>query len=97
MKLGNCIFTALVIILGCISLYLLLPSFTRLKESKQSLASLEKNLAQQEEQIQSLRAEIHALRTDYRAIERVAREKFGLCREGEKIYHFDPPAPSTTK
>jgi cell division protein FtsB len=50
-----------------------------------------------------LKKELAALRTDYRAIERVARERFGLCREGEEIYHFETPAateptrPDTTQ
>jgi hypothetical protein len=40
-----------------------------------------------------LREQIHSLQTDPDAIERVAREKLGWCREDEKIYHFDPVTP----
>jgi hypothetical protein len=39
-----------------------------------------------------LNRELRELRTDYRAIERVAREKFGMCKPGEEIYHFEEPA-----
>jgi cell division protein FtsB len=56
---------------------------------------LEESLAAQRQELEELRRELAALRTDHRAIERVAREKFGLCREDEQIYHFDAaPAPA---
>jgi len=86
---------ALMIILSCVVLYFLVPAYTRYKQTRRTVTELQESLEAQELEIQRLRQELVALRTDYRAIERVAREKFGLCREGEKIYHFDaPPGPA---
>jgi cell division protein FtsB len=85
--------TAILIILCCVAMYFLLPAYTKYRETRSAVRELEQDLAEQQLEVQRLRRELDALRTDYRAIERVAREKFGLCREGEEIYHFDnPPA-----
>ncbi len=89
MKLSNYLFAGIVIFLTCAGLYFLVPAATEQRQSTRTLFELEQNLIQQEEEMERLKREITALRTDYRAIERVAREKFGWCREGEKIYHFD--------
>lgn len=60
--------------------------------TRESVARLQASLDRQTEEIERLNRELRALRTDYRAIERVAREKFGMCRPGEEIYHFEEPA-----
>ncbi len=84
---------ALLIVLCCAALYLLLPGYTKYRETRTTVRQLRESLAVQDQEIQQLRRELNALRTDYRAIERVAREKFGWCRPEEQIYHFDGPAP----
>lgn len=86
---------ALLIVLFCIAMYFTLPIYTKYRQTKSTLQELQRSMEFQEQEIQRLRQEISALRSDYRAIERVAREKFGLCREDEKVYHFDAPAEPT--
>ena len=83
------------ILLCCAALYFLLPAHLDYRETRQTVRRLELDLGRQEGEVQRLREELAALRVDYREVERVAREKFGLCREGEKIYHFDrvPTSP----
>jgi cell division protein FtsB len=47
----------------------------------------------------SLRAEAGKLENDPATIERVARERFGMIRDGETLYRFvpvDSPAPPAT-
>jgi cell division protein FtsB len=39
-------------------------------------------------EVDSLRARADSLENDPAAIERVAREKYGLIREGERLYRF---------
>jgi len=80
---------AVLIVLACISLYFLLPAYTNYREARTAVHKLQQDLEEQQLAVQELRRELDALKTDYRAIERVAREKFGLCRDGEDIYHFD--------
>ncbi len=80
------------ILVACAALYFLLPAYTHYRESRMTVNKLEQSLGEQRMEIQRLRKEITDLKHDYRAIERVAREKWGLCRDNETIYHFDPPA-----
>lgn len=69
----------------------LAPANQEYREATRDLMEIDEELARQEEQILRIRREISSLKNDYRAIERVAREKFGYCKDGEKIYHFDNP------
>ena len=92
MKLRTYIPVLIFVVVCGVALYFTFPAYITYRQTNRTVRRLEGELARQEEDARALRRELTALRTDYRAIERVAREKFGLCREGEKIYHFDPPA-----
>ena len=50
-------------------------------------------LKKQEELHQKLSNEIVALKTDPEAIERAIREKLGLVKPNETIFHFESPRP----
>ena len=78
-------------------LYVLVPAYARYRRTRDAVANLQESVSRQEEEMQDLKRDIAALENDYRAIERVAREKFGLCRQSETVYHFDrvgPPSPT---
>jgi cell division protein FtsB len=49
-------------------------------------ADLEAKIQQAELDTKQLQAESKALDNDNKAIEKVAREKYGMIREGEKVY-----------
>jgi cell division protein FtsB len=49
-------------------------------------AELEVKIRQAEEETKSLQAQSKALDGDKKAIEKVARERYGMVREGEKVY-----------
>ncbi len=68
------------------------PVYRANRATRESIEALQSTLAQQSRELEDLNRELRALRTDYRAIERVARERFGMCRPGEEIYHFEPSA-----
>ncbi|UCC49920.1 MAG: septum formation initiator family protein [Gemmatimonadota bacterium] len=53
-------------------------------------------LASTEAEIDSLEAVAQMLEHDPEAIERVARERYGMIREGEILYRFREPAPRDT-
>jgi cell division protein FtsB len=92
MKLFSYIVWILFFVLLGVAIYMILPAYTDYRQTKLSLSEIEKKLAEQQRETAELRREIDDLRKDPAAIERVGREKFGLCRDGEKIYHFDAPA-----
>jgi len=80
---------ALVLIVGA-AIYFLLPAYKDYRQSHNDTRKLEAEISEVNVAAQSLEREIQALRTDPDAVERVAREKFGWCRDNEKVYHFDP-------
>ncbi|UCC74547.1 MAG: septum formation initiator family protein [Gemmatimonadota bacterium] len=63
-----------------------------------SLESLEQEraaeLAGTEAEIDSLQAEALLLESDADAIERVARERYGMIRDGETLYRFREATPT---
>jgi cell division protein FtsB len=71
------------------SAYFLAPMHREMRDAQHELAALQESRAGQENRTWELKRQISALRTDEDAVERVAREKFGWCREGEKIYRFE--------
>ena len=54
--------------------------------------ALEKRLAESERVNDSLRTRAEALDTDSATIERLAREEYGMIREGEVLYRITAPA-----
>jgi cell division protein FtsB len=67
------------------------PVYRGNRATRESIGYLRTSLERQAQEIERLNRELRELRTDYRAIERVARENFGMCRPGEEIYHFEEP------
>lgn len=89
----------IVFLLACVGLaggVWLGPVYRENRATRESIGLLQTSIERQAQEIERLNRELRELRTDYRAIERVAREKFGMCRPGEEIYHFEE-APSTGK
>ena len=57
---------------------------------KRDRGEAEERLARTRREVDSLRAEAKRLEDDPAAIERVARERFGMIRDGETLYRFVP-------
>jgi len=51
-------------------------------------AARDREIAAARAEIDSLKAEIERLQNDTAYIEKIAREKYGMARKGEKIYKF---------
>lgn len=93
MKTEHYFFAAACILAFCSMGYFLLPVYAEYRDARKDRDKTEEKLLNAEYEYKSVQEEIHALKNNPRAVERVAREKFGWCRADEKIYHFDPPAP----
>ena len=52
------------------------------------IGDLQKEIVQSHKTIDSLTVEIDRLKNDTAHIERIAREKYGMARENEKMYKF---------
>lgn len=83
------VFAAALVLFG---VYTLFPAYVERRETARDLSELNRELLSEEKAQEDLRDEIYRLRTDSRAVEHVARDKFGLCRKDEKIYDFSPAA-----
>lgn len=71
-------------------------SFLRTWNNGRKLRVLEKEVSALKAVNDSLSAENTRLKTSIDAAEKVAREKFGLIKEGEKVFRF-LPAPEDDK
>lgn len=68
----------------------LTPAMSNVRELQDELQALQQRHLEQQEEIAQLRREIDALRNgNPQAVERIAREKFGYCRPGEEVFHFE--------
>lgn len=65
-----------------------------LLEARESIEEESRALAELHSEIDSLAARADSLETDSATLERVARERFGMIREGEILYRFAEPADS---
>ena len=71
-------------------LLIFLPSFSRWQDCKQKDIEYQLKIAQLEAEHKKLLEEKRLLEEDPDYLEKVAREKMGLIREGEVIYHLTP-------
>jgi cell division protein FtsB len=86
-------FQSLAIFVGClVFFYIVFNSsgvYQRVKLEHQKSEMQEKIRVAEAEQ-QRLKDQSKALDGDHKAIEKVAREKYGMVREGEKVYKATP-------
>jgi len=66
----------------------------RAREARQDEAA---ELVRLQVEVDSLRAWADALENDPDALERLARERFGMIREGELLYRFTEPMDSAAR
>ena len=63
-----------------------------LLEARSNLIVEETRLNEARVKIDSLRSELEQLEQDPAIVERIAREEYGMIREGEVLYRFTPAA-----
>ena len=87
-------FLAAFLLVACAAAYVLLPAYREYAQTKATQKELQSALLERQMQSDRLRGEIQAVQEDPKAVERVARERFGWCREDERVYHFEAPLPA---
>lgn len=70
-------------------------SYFELRRSRKELARQQAELLERRRVIDSLKAWADSLRVDDATLERLARERFGMLRDGETLYRFAEPRDST--
>jgi cell division protein FtsL len=81
------IYLLLVLVL-VVSGFLVLPAYRKYKRTKQEVVDLQAELDRKKEEYLTLQQEVHDLQHNASAIEKVAREQYRLCRDGEVIYIY---------
>jgi len=67
-----------------------LPAYSRLEDIKRKNLELEKRIAELVEDNKKLREEQRMLKNNPEYLEKVAREKMGLIKDGESIMRITP-------
>ena len=83
-------------LLACVAIYFALfggeYSVFEVRRARVERAVAEEQLAELRQEIDVLRARAEALESDPAELERIAREKFGMIRDGEVLYRLVPDA-----
>ena len=69
-------------------------SWFALREVRMELEEVEDELARKRQQIDSLLALVDSEESAPSMLERIARERFGMIRDGETLYRFAEPSNS---
>ena len=63
-------------------------SWLELRRIRQDRTEEEDRLARERVRVDSLQARVDSLETDSATLERIARDRWGLIRDGERLYRF---------
>lgn len=91
-KLTRAIVPGLVLIAAYYALFGGEYSLLELRSARAAVVAERSELTHLEQQLDSLSAWADSLRNDPVTLERIAREQFGMIREGETLYRFAAPA-----
>ena len=69
-------------------------SWFALQKARTELEQTQAKLTEKSRQIDSLVALADSMRSDSGMLERIARERFGMIRDGETLYRFAEPSNS---
>ena len=75
--------------LGLGAVVVLYPVYLKKEKLQESNFQLHRQLKEKEFERADLYKKVYGLRTDPHMVEKVAREKFRLCREGEIVIFYD--------
>jgi len=85
--LTSFIYILLVLVL-IISGILVLPAYRKYRRTQQDVINLRADLDRAKAEYLTLQQEVHDLQHNASAVEKVAREQYHLCRDGEVIYIY---------
>ena len=71
-------------------------SLLELRRARGQIASQERELITLRLTLDSLRARVDSLQNDSATLERLAREEFGMIRDGEVLYRFAQPGDTVS-
>lgn len=84
---------AIAIVLAVIIWYL--PLIQRNERMRKDILTKDAQIQKEEATSRQLKASMDALRSDPKAVERLARDKFGYAKPGETVVRFEDPVTNT--
>ncbi len=72
------------------SFALLFPAYNNLDKMKQRVKELEDELEARKTECMHLKKLLNDLENNPKSVEKVGREKFNMCQDGETIYTYNP-------
>ncbi len=91
-RLKKLVFPALLGLAGYYAVFGGEHSWLDLRRARGAVEAEAAEVAELHREIDSLRARAHALENDPVTLERLARERYGMIRDGEILYRFVEPA-----
>jgi len=89
------LFYAFLILAGLAAAMLIWPAYRDYRERQEEYFRFKGISTDKRDKVNELRRDVNALEQDPAAVEKVAREKFGLCEEGETVIIYNPPPKKT--
>ena len=75
----------IIIVIFAVFIFSLIRQGVALKRIKENLSVERQNLNQLKEENEKLQAEVESAQSDYEYIEKLARERLGLIKDGEQV------------
>ena len=75
----------IIIVIFAVFIFSLIRQGVALKRIKENLSVQRQNLNQLKEENEKLQAEVESAQSDYEYIEKLARERLGLIKDGEQV------------
>ena len=88
-KMISVVLYAILIVILAASVILIIPVYNKAKNKENEVARLEEQKRELAKQYSMMLAEVYELEHKAFAIEKIAREKYRLCRENEQILTYD--------
>ncbi len=89
------LFYFFLIIMGIIAALLIWPAYRDYRARQEEYYRFKELATDKRDKVNEIRRNVNALEDDPSAVEKVAREKFGLCEEGETVIIYNPPPKKT--
>jgi cell division protein FtsB len=85
------LFYFFLIVMGILAAMLIWPAYRDYRERQEEYFRFKEISTDKRDKVNELRHDVNALERDPAAVEKVAREKFGLCEDGETVIIYNPP------
>ena len=87
-KLLKCFIYLLLLLVLIISGIMVVPAYRKYVQTEQEVENLRADLDRVKSEYLTIQQEVHDLQHNASAVEKVAREQYHLCRDGEVIYIY---------